>query len=891
MSRRLYMAENTNNNVLLSKLDAIDNQTIKAVDVNKKNGARKKYEEAVRSCARFNKKLDRKQNSLKAQRESYRTKIKKGSYGIIDTEHVLLKLNELKLSKVQKLNDIQLDNPDVKALSDEFYDLKLNKHDIVLPRLLNRDSVGRYKVNDEAFLNSLRSANDELKNKFASKEYKSEVLNKLKDGILSVFDKISETIVAGSKAAEKQVSSLIQANESIYKSISDIFAVEDIFTDLKEPKDLEKVRNYLNSYYEMVRKLQKNTDKIEQVCFNLRKDTYHKILKLIDAFDAEKFKLTPNFNMELVILSGNQTTLVRENDRFNSIIKVEKEIAERKEILRKVGLIEKYMEENNAHVLLTKKSIEAYDQFVVKYKVLKADVEIATIKAENAKYFYDLARRLEEKVNLDYTKAAERIAATYESIYEQTALDNQALKDPSKISEYKLDNKNTPEYLITTLPKYVQVVSQICTQCNLEDNLTIEHALTLTNVPNKQFKKLLSALCSREAIKEYNAACEKSKDLGEKLDAYLAYERKVAEYREKINTAVLDIEISEMKAKVTAKYTDKDVKHLKDEDEIRKRIAYLKENVHKDVKGKKIERAYNKLTRIQHYTNSDRDELVRKLDYIDLSHDNTLLEYEYDRKKVEEKVADQEAYISDVKVGGIQYADKMKELYKVKKAHSATFAKIDSKVKQARKEKLANDDLDLAFYVNQQTEAEEKLERYRQTFNKTRQLQASAVKTRKFSTKRTVGRRLRRAFVFIAGFLFLGLIEIIFPSWWLGAIIGLVCAIIVEILVYFASPINYFEFDQDNNIICYDKNGDETYFFKNSEIINYSIQVNPSVLGSIYNSTITLHVETGSDNYTFTYKDKVNKEFVINTLIEKELEKERQENPEMPDFMDAVSAK
>lgn len=878
--------ENQNSNPTLEKITQVSEHNYNAYTDAKTKAEERVYASELRKVTKINTKLSSKQDSLLKQREKYRKAVKESKDQIITSSHEQEKINELRLQISQRLKDIDRENPKVKQFLTTVEQLTLHREDFTVPELIIVKKVSEYSPIDEKYINSLKKTNAHVLDKINAVKEDCEVIKELKQICVKYVTLIDETISKSCQKLANLINPKIKENEEISAEIKNIKqSIEKISTE----EEYNKIPQLTNKCFKtLLEKEKKNSLYIENLNYVEKKNLTKFIKQQIKAFEEEKYTYTPKVNLEATTLSNNKTTLLIETDKYNTVKRLYNEIRERRKHLHVIKIIEKHLQENSSNIVITKKIIYEYKKFHKKYEFLKA-------KKEKAKFEHELYESLlafEEKFISDLTESVvavrDKIFAQKNDLHKQQVSEVESLKNTTENNsqtiqitpeiKQKFDDKET------VIQNSINELSRklVTTKILEKEPTSMLEVYNFATEVNSVVIALLKQYSSLSQLKKYKNILFETKN--EFLAKYEALKVKY-KLQFEIDTYLTEAKNKKNIEELTLKYTDKDKKYLETEKRIREKIAYYKENVHKDFKGKKIEKQYNKLTKVQHFINYYRDELKVCIDYLNLSKENTLSEIKYTYDKHNEKLEDFHKFIEYQLEGGNEYAKKMMVLYHNNNEILNGVKKVYNKFETIVSNELNNTRNDANYSTSIFKQLEAKIEKHRETFNLTRNLQGRAVKTRKFSKKRTTLNRIKRAFVLIASCLGLGLIEFILPSWWVGLIVGAVLTVIFEIISFYTSPINYVEFDSEKNIITYTKHGERAFFFKNTEIINYSIEVFPSKLRNIYKSKIVLQVETGSDVYQFTYFDPINSEFVINDYIDKILNQPKNDLPLKEDYV------
>lgn len=1084
--------ENISTEKIIKELDELDR-------INKENFFEKDFQSKLKAnqkeikvvLAKNQKLLDLK-NKLLSQREKYKNEVKKTSYRIVDSEHEQVKIDELVMRKYNKLSDIDIENQNVLQLRARFDYIAINSEDFEIPHLFNSPKAGLYNPADDAFFESLKSVTATVREKFKQQESSHEVINETYNLLNNTLDEIDNLVISMARTLDSKYLSTIERCNQTRAKLKEI--KHEVKSDEFRLNYLKAKKLFIKNYEKIFNTYEKDVRLLQNIEFTERKNLFYSLKNIISSFYKKKYELYPKLNFLQVQLSGNETTLLREIERCNTIKKIDDEIKERKNFINIIKNIEKHLKEQDSNLVITKKVVNEYKAFAAKYRALKTEAELAKFNYEFSSFFYDMKKNYRdealEAINLAHDEILdEKIKdlnnqielakehkdenpdlriATYERLpqevkSEKVEEDTQTISDKviddvtkklakaneqiSKLNNKLIKNKNlnaevtnldistsenilhysydvrdllenisikksselfllkansniplkdlkketnlcyidsvrqsniilanklyfeevneiNDEYHVTLNESQEEIAKRLSTK-QMEkrtqrlDSAKFEYKKNLNNIEadyqkqkislddlqqNKEIgvfvkstdqdfvelygaahgkeinnykdkieslnKELLDKLIISSVIYNFDNAVSKvnmshkklSKlfELIAKRDGYIAYCDELAndgyfsakakalrvytEAKYEYEKILVDITTNELTNKINKKFDLKYQKHIDEEKAIREKIAYIKEHPEKDIKGKKIERTYNKLTSVQHYTNASEEKRVARLDYVELSKDNSIIEIEYSHKENLEEVIIEEKYAQYFKEGGKKYADILIQYDEKVLSYNKTYNKYTNDLVNSLNELVNDEERDVNYFKVSYEDSQERIQTHRDAFNKTRILQGRATLTRKFPKSRTLGKRLKYAFVIIASITFLSMIlgttGMDLVNFIVGLILGIVLEILMEVLLFFMGSVHYVEFDEKQNIICYDKKGMQTYYFKNSEIINYYIEVHPSKFRNIYKSRVDLVIETGAGVYTFDYQDKLNSEFIINKFIDRIIETNEDEVPQ-----------
>lgn len=867
----------------LDKIEQINNTNFESYQRKNEELKHKNELEELQKVTKINSKLTKKKDKLLSQREAYRKKVKSSNNQIITSTHESEKIEELRLQIASRLKLIDKDNERVKEFNKEYALIKVNRDDFSIPEFISQDKNNRYLPIDETQLTKINKSNEQLIAKIKEVNLSYPILEEVRDFSLNFIEKINQIYIEKETQIASKVNTIISNVNLLTEELSSkINSLSDLTNATEKYKSIPSLAKEL--YKKDIETLKNQLFKLCQINEEAKKQVQVSVNKAYEEYKEERNKFTPKVNLTLTELSGNTSTLLEETDKYTTVKRLYNELYERRERLHQIEVIEKHLEDTDSKLVITKDVLNQYKKFKAKYTKLNRQKDFLQRKIDILNRLNTLFIEKEKTftTNVDSLKA--EVIKLNEQIYEKEVESAKSLmvvqtkknEESVDLSTYEIKYKEEKDKLdsqISGLSR--ELISQFV--LDREVNSILEATSLITKL-TPEVKPLLKVLSLRQQLFTYHDTLLDTKDL-----LLAEYERKKVqiEAQEEIDKFINNINIEAKLTKLRTQYDKKDKKHLADEEKIRAKIAYYKENPDKDLKGKKIEKQYNKLTKVQHYTNAHRDELVVKLNYVELSRDNINIEIEHTRQEQDAKLANEKLKIDFIREGGETYAKKMMSLLGTRNSYTTSIEKIYNSYSYTRDSKQAEINDYLNYINNKFANLDKNIVLLKDSFNNTRKLQGSAVITRKFSKKRTIARRCRRAFVFISIFFALGLIEFIVPSWWIGLIIGVALTILVELLQFYLSSKNFVRFDEDKNIIAYDMKGDEVYFFKHSEIINYEVLVFPAKIGNIYNSKVVLKVETGSDIYEFTYYDPVNKELVINSFIDKIISKEELPLPEV----------
>lgn len=274
--------------------------------------------------------------------------------------------------------------------------------------------------------------------------------------------------------------------------------------------------------------------------------------------------------------------------------------------------------------------------------------------------------------------------------------------------------------------------------------------------------------------------------------------------------------------------------------------------------NKMIDSQYLKLARLQNRTKLVQKNYNDALDGANNTFKNTLEEINNRNEGWNWRVDQALTYANNVIEHGPQYAKQYQS--SMKKVHKA---EVKYKQQYEAEEVFFNTQKNTyihtveAWKTKCENERSELKNKSQAIVNSQYLTDARAVRVRRFSAKYTMKRLFIRIFCIVAISTTLGLIQLILPDPLIGFIVGVSLAVVVELLKYFLSPINYI-MPHDGGLSLYNSHGELLFHLNSSDIVNEIMFTKRRSLAHLSLSMIGFEVivESGADVFRFAIQDK-----------------------------------